>query len=556
MVNENKLRLIALGGMGRVTQNMYLYETAKQILVVDCGIGFPDSYMPGVDILIPDVDYLLGKLKEGKQLAGMILTHGHDDHIAALPYISPHLPENFPIFASALTAGFATERLRDAKIERPIKVIEPNQRFQISSDFAATSFAVTHSVPDTRHFLIETPAGNVYHGTDFKLDPAPIDGRLTDVTAIAEVGKKGVRLMTIDCLRVEKKDPIKSENKVGPVLDRLMQQTKGKFIVTLMSSHIHRIQQVVNVAASQGRKIAFIGRSVEQNVRVASELKQLKIPQGMQVDKRDTDQIADQELCLVVAGSQGQEGSSLTRAIFGEHPTLQISERDMVVFSADAIPGNEVPYYMAVDELSRNGIKVVYPEIEPDIHQSGHASRPEQAELLNMVKPQLVMPIGGADRHRRLFADLVASPAGYTSHQILLPNSGDVLAITPEEVRVEEQIRVVPKLVDGLGIGDVGPAVLSDRRNLSQAGMIVLIVPRRNKKYLFDKIQVISRGFVFMKEADEVVEFIKQVASETINSNRKASDDGIRRQLERKLSRRLYKIIQREPVILPVMVDF
>lgn len=551
----SQLKLIPLGGMGSVTQNMYVYEYEDEMLIVDCGIGFPDSYMPGVDVLIPDTRYLLEKLEEGKKIVGMVFTHGHDDHIAASPYILPRLPD-FPMYASPLTSLFAERRIEDGGLKKQVHMVNDTNPVELSSNFSVRFIPVTHSVPDTRHLLIKTPVGNFYHGSDFKLDPTPVDGVKTDFSTIREVAKEGVHCMLIDSLRVEKDHQTESEKTVGPVLLDIMKQTEGAYIATLMSSHIHRIQQVVDAAAECGRKVVFIGRSVEQNVTDALELKKLNLPKGMQVDKRDINQVPSEKLCVIVAGSQGQEGSSLMRAIYGEHPILQIKPNDTVVFSADAIPGNEISYFGAIDELCRNKVHVVYPDVSPAIHASGHASRVEQQELLEAVQPEYVMPIGGADRHRFKFFEYVAEPSQYSSERVLLPDAGAVIGFDGQKVTTVETLELQPQIVDGLGIGDVGPVVLSDRRMLSQAGIVAIVIPRYKGQMMLDKIEVVSRGFIFMKQADEVVDFIKQTVAEIVSDQKKKlKDDELKRIIERRISRRLYKIIQREPMIVAVLLD-
>lgn len=553
----SKLQIVPLGGMGKVTQNMYLYIYDQEILIVDCGIGFPDLAMPGVDVLIPDISFLHKQLEEGKQIVGMILSHGHDDHIGALPYILPQLPD-FEIYASPLTAGFAKNRIAESEVaDKEIIPTQDRKEYALGKHFSFESFAMTHSVPDTKHLAISTPEGLIYHGTDFKLDPKPVDGILPDYDYIAQVGKRGVMCMLMDCLRVERKEWTKSESTTGPAIEASLQGTKGKYIVTLMSSHIHRIQQVVDIAVKNHRKVAFIGRSVEQNVEVALRLKKLTIPQGVMIDKRDIDDFGDEKLCLIVAGSQGQEGSSLVRAVYGEHPMIQIKENDRVVFSADAIPGNEIPYYQAIDELARNKIDVVYPTIAPDVHQSGHAATPEQQELLDMVKPKYVMPIGGQDRHRSLFVDYVAKPLGFKESQVLLPSHGQILEFAAQKPIMSKKISIKPIHVDGLGVGDVGPAVLSDRKTLGEAGMIILVIPRNGREYDLGKITVVSRGFVFMKEADEVISFIKKNVADIILELQKegASEEKIKKAIEKRLSRRVNKVIRRTPMIMPVFID-
>jgi ribonuclease J len=553
----NGLRLIPLGGMGQVTQNMYLYEYDNEILIVDCGIGFPDKYMPGVDILIPDISYLLKRLEAGANIVGMVLSHGHDDHIAATPYLLPELPE-FPIYGSPLTAGFAANRMKEMKSPRPVTVVKDKKWVKIGTHFEIMPLAMTHSVPDTKHYIIKTPEGTIYHGTDFKLDKNPVDGVFPDYDSIKKFGDEGIDLLLMDCLRVEKSEWVKSESECGPIIEESMQNVEGKILVTLMSSHLHRIQQTVDAAVRLNRKIVFVGRSVEQNMEVALDLKMIKVPPGTIVDKKKIGEIKPAKLCVIIAGSQGQEGSSLMRAVYGDHPIIRISNKDKVIFSADAIPGNEIPYFGAIDELFRNGISVVYPTLAPDIHQSGHASAPEQRELLKMIHPKYVMPIGGADRHRGLFKTLVAGKVGFNQKNILMPNSGEVIMLSEGNISYPEQIVIKAKAVDGLGVGDVGPRVLSDRLALGNAGMIVLAIPRDIKTRKFDlkRVSVISRGFVYMKEADEVVKFIKdQAANFIVGINPKMKDSEIRGKLERKISRKLYKAIRREPMIVVAILD-
>lgn len=550
-----ELKIIAMGGLGNVTQNMFVYEYEDEILIVDCGIGFPDSYMPGVDVLIPDISYLTTRVEQGKKIVGMILTHGHDDHIAALPYVLPDLPV-FPIYGSPLTASFAENRMKDGGLEREVEVVNNSEIFKISEHFSAEAVKMTHSVPDTRHYAIHTPEGIIYHGSDFKLDTAPVDGVKSDQAHIEQIAREGVLCMMIDSLRVERPEWGQPESSVGPVLEKEMQNVHGMIILTLMSSHIHRIQQAVDVAVKQGRKIAFVGRSVEANVEAAVALRKLHIPNEARVDKRDIQEHKPSELCVIIAGSQGQEGSSLMRAIYGDHPVIQIRPQDKVIFSADVIPGNELNFYGAIDELCRNGINVVYPDINPGLHQSGHASAAEQRELLRWVKPQFVMPIGGADRHRVKFVEYVAEPEGYSAEQVLIPENGAILAFEKGQPSVADVIQIRPRAVDGLGIGDVGPVVLSDRRVLGQSGMIVLVIPKVHGHLDARNITVVSRGFVFMKEADEVVGFIKEQTAAVISElGDRPKEDEVKRAIEKRLARKLYKVIRREPMIVPVVVE-
>ncbi len=547
----SKLKIVPLGGLGNVTQNMFLYEYENEIMIVDCGIGFPDSYMPGVDVLIPDIEYLLQQLDAGKEIVGMVFSHGHDDHIAATPYIMPVLPK-FPLYASPLTAGFAEQRMSDGEDPRTVMVAEDNQEIKLGTHFSFKLLPVTHSVPDTRHVVIRTPEGIVYHGSDYKLDPNPVDGILTDIEHISLLKEENVLCMLIDCLRVENSEWVESESKVGPAILQAMQETEGKVVMTLMSSHIHRIQQTIDACVKLNRKVVFIGRSVEQNVEIALCLGKLEMPDGMKVDKKHIESIDDKELCVIVAGSQGQEGSSLMRAVYGEHRILRIHARDTVIFSADAIPGNEQAYFGAIDELCRNKVHVLYPDVMPDLHKSGHASAPEQQELLGLIKPKYVMPVGGQDRHRYKFFELVASKLGYDEKHVLIPVSGEIIGFENREVSNEGTLNLRPQIVDGLGVGDVGPMVLSDRRTLGQAGIVMVLIPKSQGEYDLRNVKIVSRGFVFMKEADEVVQFIKTEAAALVAEElrKKTSDVQMKAMLEKRLSRKLYKVIRREPMIV------
>lgn len=551
----SKLKLLPLGGMGGVTQNMYVYQYENEILLVDCGIGFPDMYMPGVDTLIPDINYVLEQLERGAKIVGMVLSHGHDDHIGALPYLLGDLP-SFPIYGSPLTAGFARDRLADKKLDREIQVVDGKQTIKVSEHFSFKLIAMTHSVPDTRHVVIETPVGKIYHGSDFKLDKHPVDGILSDMDEVKKVADEGILLALIDSLRVEQSTWTRSESEVGPVLEKEMTDVKGKILVTLMSSHLHRIQQVINACEKLGRQVVFVGRSVEQNVTSGNLLKKLHIPVGLQVDKNHINEVPDSRLCVIIAGSQGQEGSSLVRAVYGEHRIIQITPEDKVIFSANVIPGNEINYYAAIDELSANKVDVVYPEINSGVHSSGHAGCEEQREMVEALGAKYLMPIGGADRHRALFRKLVAKASGYDDNHILLPKSGEVLGIDENGVKIVDEVFLNAKAVDGLGIGDVGPVVLSDRLSLSKAGIIVLVLPRIAGRFELADMKVVSRGFVFMKEADEVVAFIKEKTAEIIGEEKSnIKEDELKKKIERRLAKRLYKVIQREPMIVPVIME-
>lgn len=543
------LRIIPLGGMGSVTKNMFAYEYGDEILLVDCGIGFPESSMLGVDVLIPDISYIQERLEQGAKIVGMCLTHGHDDHIASLPYAVPQLPD-FEIYGSELTAAFAVARMEDLDVHKKVHAVDMKFPLRLGH-FEVEYVRLTHSVPDTMHLAITTPQGVVYHGSDFKFDLTPVDGRMPDFGRIARIGESGTLCLLSDCLRAERNEWSPSEHVLAETFEREITDCKGKFIVTLMSSNIHRIGLLAKTALDHGRKLVFIGRSVEQNVEIAQTLHVLNIPRGAIVPKKQMGDYKDNELCVVVAGSQGQPGSSLVRAINGEHPILQVSKTDKVVFATEPIPGNESNVYSAIDELARSGIDVAYSDIDKNLHVSGHAGAIEQQLLIALLKPKYLLPIGGTDRHRVIYKRLAESMR-FDGNRILLPGSGQIIEFDHETAAFGETVPLKSMMVDGLGVGDVGNVVLSDRQTMAQEGMVVVIVPRKGTEYQVREISVISRGFVFMKHADEIVQAIKDETISIVNEG--GEEQEMRRKIERRLTRKLDALIGRTPLILPVFL--
>lgn len=545
----SKLSIIPLGGMGNVTKNCFVYEYEDQMLIIDCGIGFPESSMLGIDVLIPDVSYIKDRLSKGSHIVGMCLTHGHDDHIAGLGYILPQLPD-FEIYGSQLTAAFATSRLADHDIEKQVNVVNDDRPVKLGV-FTIEYIQMTHSVPHTRHLAITTPEGVIYHGSDFKFDLTPVDGVLPDFGKIARIGEQGVLCLLSDCLRVERKDWSPSEMTLAPTFEREIADCEGKFIVTLMSSNIHRVGLVAKTAIEHGRKLVFLGRSIEQNVQLAQQLHVLEIPEQFIVNKKKMDAYQDHELCVVIAGSQGQPGSSLVRAVYGEHPLLQVGKKDKVVFATEPIPGNESNVYDAIDELSRNSIDVAYPDVDHGLHVSGHAGATEQQLLISMLKPQYLLPIGGTDRHRVQYTKL-ALDMGYTDAHVLIPASGQVIEFSGARAKYGQTIPLKEMMVDGLGVGDVGTSVLTDRKTMAEEGMIVLMIPVKDGVYNTSALEVVSRGFVFMKKSDDVIRIIKEEATDVLNQG---GDEGeLKRSIEKRLTKRMDAILGRTPLILPVFM--
>lgn len=545
------LKILPLGGMGNVTKNLFAYDLDGKILLVDCGIGFPDENMPGVDLLIPDYSWLMDKKD---RIIAMLLTHGHDDHIAALPYILPQIGTSFPIYASPLTAAFAKSRLKEYDIPVQIQPFEHNVPLKIGP-FTVHPINMTHSVPDARHFVIETPAGRVYHGSDFKIDLTPVDGVKPDLQKIASFGKLGIDLLLSDCLRSEKEGYSLSESILTDTFEREIRGTRGKFIITTMSSNVHRIQQAINVALAHGRKIALLGRSVEQNIRDAQALKMINIPRNALVDKRNIKHIPPKNLCLIIAGAQGQEGSSLVRAAEEEHKLVQLQAGDKVVFSADPIPGNENAVYTTIDTLSRLGVEVVYPDINDNLHVSGHASSGELKLLMELTRPRNILPIGGTYRHMIQYRKLAVS-MGIAEKSVFILDSGQTIVMENGQVRLGETISLKNVMVDGLGVGDVGKVVLRDRQTMAKDGVVVVIMPLSQETgKLTGRVEVISRGFVYMKESKGLIDRTIKVVEDALNGESTKDWATKKNTVANALEQYYWRETQRIPMILPVILE-
>lgn len=419
---NNNLRIIPLGGgPGMVTNNMYLYQFDNQAIIVDCGIGFPDDKETN-DILIPDVSYLQNNLQI--KIQGIFLTHGHDDHHAALPYILPKIGHH-PIYASRLTAGFAQDKLKDFKINQQIIVFKESDQIKIGP-FTIHPIHVTHSVPDTYHLVIETPIGKIYHGSDYKFDLTPIDHRPPNFQKIVNLSQEGVLCLISDCLRSERPGFTLSESTLTQAIHREFSDWSGRLIFTTISSQIHRIQQAVDVAIRLGRKVCFVGRSMEKNTTISRQLGFLKISSKHVIKSTQLKRYPDNQICLIIAGSQGQESSSLTRFASGTHKVLKLKTTDKVIYSSDIIPGNEALVYQVLDQIAKVGATANHSEMIDDLHVSGHASAGEIQLLMELVNARYVYPIGGNFRHMRQYESL-AKEIGYLSNQIITPHACQVL---------------------------------------------------------------------------------------------------------------------------------
>ena len=545
------LRLIPLGGVGDVTKNMYVYEYGNDIIIVDCGVGFPDEGMLGVDLVIPDISYLRDKKDK---IRGILITHGHDDHIGGLPYIWPEL--QVPIYTQKLTAGFIKGKFTEHNLPKN-KVIDVgiNQTLDLGV-FKVSFYQVAHSIPDSQGIVIKTPVGTIIHQADFKIDWTPPSGQLTDVGRVAELGSEGVKLLLIDCLRVEKPGFNRSERFIEESFEKATLETAGKVLITTTSSNISRLQQAINVAERVGRKVAIAGRSFENNFQVARDLGYLQVPSGLIIATDSISSFAPNKLMILIAGAQGQSGSSLSRAANEEHKQVHLKSGDSVIFSADPIPSTESAQSALIDTLTRLGVTVYYSAVSSDLHVSGHAASEELKIMVNLAKPEYMLPIGGTYRHMKEFARQFQQ-MGYKKEAILQPIDGDIIEIK-DNVAIKDHIEVQNVYVDGLGVGDVGNVVLRDRQVMSEEGIVVVVVMiDETTGNIEGDLDIISRGFVFGESGEDVLMEAKSLVRHTLESHKGKVSDWrfIRRLVEGDLEKFLYQATQRRPLIIPVVVE-
>ncbi len=546
--NTSSVKLIPLGGSGNVTNNMYVYETDKDILIVDCGIGFPEELIPGIDITIPDITYLRDKLDKIK---GIVISHAHEDHIGGLPFIWPQLGNEIPIYASRLTAGFIQEKMAEFNLPTDmIQVVKDRQPIKVG-DFEFKFIPVTHSVPDTKHIIIKTPVGTIYHGSDFKFDWTPVGQQLPDIQSITKVGAEGVRLLLSDCLRSERDGYSPSEATVEDSLEREFRSVRGRVVVTTMSSNISRIDQIIKVAKRNHRYVALVGRSIERNVKVAQRLGFINLPKDVLLDKRKIKHFKPNQICLIVAGSQGQMGSSLTRIAQGDHDFI-LEPGDKVIFSSDPIPGNENNVYRIIDLLSRSGIEVSYSDILDGLHVSGHASSRELMMLMAMVKADYVMPIGGTYRHMIQYAKL-ARQMGYSDDKIIL-NESQILELRSDGTIIPlETLDIKTVYVEGDETID-SDKHLADRKLMFQEGVVVVLVNLENHRTKVD-FDLLPKGIlkqIDRSQLDKLKQELKQsLSSDDLQRDRLYLKDKVAKTLNSLFVHRL----QLNPLIIPIIID-
>ena len=514
MESKKKIKVIPLGGLGEVGKNITVIEYGEEIIVVDCGMTFPDSEMYGIDVVIPDVTYLVNNKDRVK---GFFITHGHEDHIGAIPYILKQI--NAPIYATNLTIGLIQNKLEEHKMLDIVElnVVKPGDTIALEKlkvEFIRTN----HSIADSCALAIHTPLGIVVHTGDIKVDFTPVDGKVIDLQRLAKIGKQGVLLLMADSTNACHPGYTMSEKTVGETLDNLFSKGTGRIIVATFASNIHRLQQIINSSIKYGRKIAFSGRSMEKISEVAIKLGYLDMPEGLLIDLKDLKLYNSNQITIVTTGSQGEPMSALTRMASSTHKNIQIEKDDMIIISANPIPGNEKAVSKVINELTQKGANVIYKSIE-EIHVSGHACEQELKLLQSILKPKYFMPVHGEYKHLRKHI-LIAEEVGLEKEKSFILENGDVLSLNRKSACISGKVQAGNILVDGIGIGDVGNIVLRDRKNLSKDGIINIIVAiEKESRSIVSGPDIVTRGFIYVRESEELVNQIKEISYDSIQSS-------------------------------------
>lgn len=550
--NNKKLRFIALSGTTGVTENLYIYEYGQDMIVIDCGVGFPDPGMYGVDLVIPDFGYLI---KNKEKLRGIVITHGHEDHLGAVPFLIDKV--KVPVYASELTAGFIKEKIDDYGLkDYKLHVINPSRDVLTLGVFKLTPFRVSHSVPDALAFRVQTPVGNIFHVSDYKFDWTPVDGRPFDVAKAARLASEGVLAMASDCLGSTNPGYTKSEREIESRIEAILEKATGQVFFTTISSNISRMQQAINVAERLHRKVCFIGRSVVSKAEIAKGLGQLKYPGHMLVQPKQAGKLKKNEILYIISGSYGQPGSALYKVAMGEHQYLKIESADTIIFSGDpAPPGSKANVDFLVDRFLELDTDVHYYDMQEDLHVSGHGSQEDINLLFGLVRPRYYIPIGGTIRHMRGYR-LLAEAMGADKKNVLELLPGQVVEFERDQAKLGERIEVNSVLVDGLGIGDVGNVVLRDRRRLANDGIAIVILQMdKNKEKLVSDPEIMSRGFVFEKKSKDFLNQTGKVLGERLARKRMINAHQVQTEAVDFLERFFFEETGRRPMVLPVVVE-
>jgi len=553
LARDSKLSLIPLGGLGEIGKNMMAVRFGENILLIDCGLMFPEEDLLGIDVVIPDITYLL---ENKEHIKGIVLTHGHEDHIGALPYVLKEL--NVPVYGTKLTLGIVRAKLKERNLQGDVRfyIVKPKDTVQVGP-FKVEFIRVSHSIPDAVALAIHTPIGTVVHTGDFKMDQTPVDGEVTDFARFAQLGEKGVLVLLSDSTNVERPGYTMSERVVGYTFDSAFRQAPERILVATFASNVHRIQQAIATAHRYDRKVAVVGRSMANVVNIAHELGYLDIPEGVLVDLDEIKRLPKQKVVILSTGSQGEPMSALTRMAAGDHKQVEILPGDTIIISATPIPGNEKLVARVIDQLFKHGGRVIYESVS-GVHVSGHPSQEELKLMLNLVKPKFFIPVHGEYRMLIKHAQL-AQEVGVPADNIFVAENGHILEFTKRSGRIAGRVSAGRVLVDGLGVGDVGNIVLRDRKQLSQDGILIVVVTiSRKSGEVMAGPDIISRGFVYVRESEALMEDAKERvkdALEKCQSKKMSEWSAIKSQIRDALGKFLYEKTRRRPMILPIIME-
>lgn len=551
MTSNKPLRFVAISGTTGATENLYVYEYDNTILIVDCGVGFPDSDMHGIDLVLPDFSYLV---KNKNKIKGLVVTHGHEDHLGAIPYLLKKI--DVDIYTTKLTGGFLEEKFKDHDIDKKVKIFDPEKDQLVIGEFKIDPFRISHSVPDGVGLAIHTPQGTCFHVPDYKFDWTSVDRKPFDIQKAARIASKGVLMLASDALGSTTPGHTESELVLEEKIEAIVKKAKGRVFITTVSSNISRMQQILNVADRNNRKVVFVGRSVDSKADIAKRLGYLHYPKNIVLSPHQAKRMSDHHLIYIIAGCYGQPGSGLYRATMGEHKFLQIDEKDTVVFSADpAPPGSKQMVDFLVDRLFEMNVDVHYYDLQENLHVSGHGSIGDIKLLFGLVKPKFYIPIGGTVRHMHAYSKL-AQKMGAHKRNVLELMPGSVVEFYNGKAKRKKSIHVREVLVDGLGVGDVGNIVLRDRQKLSEDGFVVALlnIDKQNGK-LTSKPEFITRGFVFERDRKDILKKAANKLHNALSSRKLLKSQAVKTKTVDILEKFFFEEIGRRPMVLPVVVE-
>ncbi len=554
MAKTKKLKIIPIGGLDEIGKNLTAFEYGNEIVIIDCGMAFPDDDMPGVDMVINDISYLA---RNSQKILGIFLTHGHEDHIGGLPYFLKEI--NVPVYGTRLTLGLVEHKLKEHNLLSSVKLIRTRagQTVEAGEHFTVEFITTNHSIADSVALAIKTPVGTLVHMGDWKIDSTPIVGSMIDLARLGELGKEGVLALMSDSTNVERPGYAMSERSVGDKFDTIFNGCNKRIIVATFASNVHRVQQIIDAAAKNGRKVAVSGRSMENIVEISILLGYMKVPEGTLINIDNIKKYRPNQIVIITTGSQGEPMSALTRMAYSDHRKVEVTKDDLIIISASPIPGNEKSVSNVINELFKIGAEVIYKSLM-DVHVSGHACQEELKLIISLIKPKFFIPVHGEHRHLVLHKALAES-VGIPSERCFVLGNGSVLEMDANSARVTGTVPAGHVLVDGLGVGDVGNIVLRDRKHLAQDGLIIVVVTISHDTHLMaSRPDVISRGFVYVREAERLIDGIKDIASDAVGeclSKRNVDWAMMKNTIKNNVARFIYDRTKRNPMILPIIEE-